>query len=283
MKKKQYARYQPEPIPDDTGSLIETITRFWVTIAVIAVIVYASALVISRTDGFRGIVRQRIETMTGLTLSIDRIYASPALDLVMEGIKEANATNHVPVVDIERAELYWRVIPMFRGSGWPFSRLHIRGCNLRFTPGPEGTWTPLPKIQQAVLPWIGLAPRETADDPEMHVTEYLRRVKARVELENVRLAWLGATDDAPLAATVEGLFFSCQPVRPMSQDVLWCTMKIARAETSGYEWVRNLDLEWIRQFDQDVVLRLSGETTRIPETYPPAVPKKPSIQTYVEP
>lgn len=258
-KKKLKARLPDDPRPVGRTSLIETITRFWVTLAIIAVILYGALLVISRTEGFSSLVRQRLETLAGIPVSIERVHASLSLDLVVEGLQGgANLTNQVPEISIGRAEMYWNIIPLIRGRGWPFRDLKVTDCTIRFAQGTDGEWKPLTFLHRAIAPWVEIED-ESGSGPSTAAIEYLRSVRAHVDVSGVNIYWLGVNDESPPRAVIRGLNFRAEPVRPMSQDVLWCRMQIERSEIEGIDRINKLDMEWIRLSDQDVVLRLAHE------------------------
>lgn len=255
-KKKLSARMTDEPRPVDGTSLIETITRFWVTIVVILIILYAALLMISRTDGFSGLLRQRLENLSGIPISVERVHANLSMDLVVEGLRGGHdLSNRFASITIGRAEMYWNIMPLIRGSGWPFRELKVNDCDIRFSQDKEGTWQPLTFLHQAIAPWVEIED-EAGSEPNTAAIEYLRSVRAKIDVSNVNITWLGATDESVPRATIKGLNFRTEPVRPMGQDVLWCKMQIARSETEGIDRINQLDIEWIRQSDQDVVLRM---------------------------
>jgi len=257
-KRKQSARLPDEPRPVDGTSLIETITRFWVTIVIILVILYAALLMISRTAGFSGLLRQRLENLSGIPISVERVHANFSMDLVVEGLRGGhNLTNGYASIIIGRAEMYWNIMPLIRGSGWPFRELKVNDCAIRFSQDKEGKWQPLNFLHQAIAPWVEIED-EAGSEPNTAAIEYLRSVRAKIDVSNVNITWLGATDESVPRATIKGLSFRTEPVRPMGRDVLWCQMQIERSETEGIDRINQLDIEWIRQSDQDVVLRMGG-------------------------
>jgi len=245
-----------DPQAAPKSSLVETITRFWVTLVIILIILYVAILMISRTDGFRGVVRQRLEMLSGMNLSVDRVYAKPRLDLVVEGLREAtNAAHAVSSFEINRIEFAWRWVPLIRGEGWPFRRLHIQDGQMMFTQKPDKSWTPLPRLHPLVATWLDIpAALENADE-KLLATEWLRTMKADISLKNINLIWLSPVEEEPPLVLIEGLHLKTSPMRPFREPVMWFEMTVERAANLGVVWARNLHMEWIRLSDQDVVLR----------------------------
>lgn len=259
MKKKHSSRIGPEPRAVEPNSLVESITRFWLTLFIISVILYVSALVISRTAGFRDLVRQQLEMKSGVPLKVEKMHASFGLDLILEGIQEAAVTNRQPGLLIKKAELHWRLLPLIGGKGWPFKRLKLVDPVLRFTQSTDGNWTPLPQLNDVLAPWVEIATTNTAESGNViHLTDYLRNERAKLEITNLRLVWQSSDENASLLALIEGLDIETAAVRPFSDDFMWFKMNIRRGERNGVEWANGVSLEWIRMPDQDVILKLTG-------------------------
>ena len=260
-RKKLSANASLEPQAAPHSSLTETITRFWVTLFIIGAILYVAALMISRTDGFRSVVRQRLEAFTGLSLQIDRVYAKPGLDLVMEGMRES-VTNQtaIPNFEIKQLELSWRTLPLVRGKGWPFHRLHMADGRVQFTQKKDGGWHPFPPFHAMIAPWLEI-PSIPADKLTAGaITEWMRQEKMNLSLQNISLVWHSSVADEPPVILIEGLHLKTMPVRPFDQPVMWFDMQIARAANHGVVWARGLHMEWIRLADQDVVLRYQQQS-----------------------
>jgi len=214
---------------------------------------------ISRTDGFKGIVRQQLEVITGIPVAIDQVGADPAFNLVILGVTEAAATNRPSRFTIGKAELKWRMQSLFRDGGWPFRYLMIKDCTVQFAKDKAGQWSPAPALASAFAPWVETGvefdARSTAGS---HITEFLRQNKARLDARNVNAAWFASpTNDLPLFS-VSGLDLSTDPVQPLDGNVLWCTMTVQHVGSGESTLLRDLSIEWIRQADQDVVLRVTG-------------------------
>jgi len=262
MKKKKLSAWvRPEPKTVEANSLIETITRFWVTIFIIAAILYLAIMVISRTEGFRDLVRQRLEIMSGMTLEVEQVRATLNLNLILEGVKEKPAeTNRLSGLTVQRADLHWRLLPLIRGEGWPFKRLKMENVELRFTQARDGTWSPLSSLNDALAPWVEIATTNTTETGNvLHITDYLREEKAEVEITNLRIAWMGPEEATPPLALVEGLNFQSAAIRPFNENLMWFIMKIQHGERNQVVWANGVNIEWIRMPDQDVILKLTGD------------------------
>ncbi|HMP90330.1 MAG TPA: hypothetical protein PJ991_09005 [Kiritimatiellia bacterium] len=257
-RKRDFRQETSEPHVAPKVSFLESITRFWVTIFIIAIILYVAALLISRTDGFRGIVRQRLEMLSGMNLSIGRVHATPGLDLVLEDIRES-VTNDVTVgrLQIKRVELMWRLAPLIRGTGWPLTYLHVENGHVLFAQKSDGTWTPWPDFHTMVSPWLEIPGVLPSNEPS--TIDWMRREKVQVSLKDINLLWRSPLDGDPPAILIEGLDLKTSIVKPFSELVLWFDIKINRAAKGGVVWLRQFSMEWIRTADMDVVLRYNQQ------------------------
>lgn len=242
----------------ESGRWLESITRFWITMVIIAAILYFAAYAISRSDGFRDIVQQRLSELAGTPLSIREARADAMMNLVLEGINDsANHTNQLPGIEIAYAKLKWRWIPLLTGTGWPFKQLHVRDGTIRFTQATDGTWSPLPELESRLSPWMEV-PGTPTNVLLTSITESMRLVGVDVSLENVNAVWRTGFPDEPPVARVEGVHLKTAPLKPFDDPVIWFAMKIGRAESGEVEWLSNIELSWIRLPDTDAVLQQSG-------------------------
>jgi hypothetical protein len=232
------------------GSFVQSVTRFWLTLAVISMIVYATLLVVGRTAGFRDLIRNRLEMIAGMPLSVQACRLSATLKLHVEGVREAKVDE--PSLEIHDATMRLRLLAVLRGRDWPFRAIEVRGARLRFTRGPDGNWTPLPQLAGALVPWMQAEGQAVNAVP---VVAWMRASGTQFSLKNVALIWREGDDAIPDNA-VEGLALDARRVRPFDEDVWWSRLRIQSARAGGEEWLRDLELEWLRLDDEDIVLKV---------------------------
>ena len=258
MKKRVTSRRPPEPPDHESGGWLESLTRFWVTIVIIGAILYLAVYAISRSDGFRDIVQQRLSELSEIPLSIRAARVDAKMNLILEGVNDAAArTNQLPGIDISYAKLKWRLLPLISGKGWPFNHLHLRDATFRFTPVTNGVWAPLPELEKRLAPWVEV-PGTPTNQPVESITESMRLAGVNVTLENITVIWSTGLPDEPPLARIDGVYVKSASLRPFGDPVSWFDMKIARAESGEVEWMTQVDLAWIRMAEADVVLRQSG-------------------------
>jgi len=258
MKKRVMSRRPTEEREPESGRWLESITRFWVTIVIIGAILYFAAYAISRSDGFRDIVQQRLSELAGTPLAIREARADMSMNLVLEGINDsANHTNQLPGIDIAYAELKWRWIPLLTGNGWPFKHLHVRDGTFRFIQSADGTWSPLPELESRLAPWMEV-PGTPTNQPMESITESMRLAGVDVSFENVSVMWRTGFPDEPPLAHVEGVHLKTAPLKPFGEPVIWFEMKIGRAKSGEVEWLADVELSWIRTSETDAILQQTG-------------------------
>jgi hypothetical protein len=252
----------PQVVEPGAGSWTERVTRFWVTLLILAVILYVAVLVMGRTAGFRDIVRERLEKRLGLPLTVQGSTFSLGLDLSLVGVSERGMTNRLPALVVDRATLHWRWPDVLRGRNWPLRALTVQGAALRFRRTPEGGWSPLPDVQAMLAPWtegavaVEGAPPEAA--PEPGLTEWLRARRWAVDVSGGTVSWDTGEGDVAPAVWVHDIDFSAAPTEPFGESALWLRLRINQAERDGASWLDRLAVDWIRLADHDVVLRVDG-------------------------
>ncbi len=251
--KKQTDARPPELHMAGGASLVQTITRFWLTLFFVLLVVYATVMVIGRLAGFRDLVRQRLELLTGVALTIDEVRLTPGLNLRVKDIVEVT-TNDLPALRVGEAVVDWKLSGLLRGTAWPFRSLKLRDAEVRFRMAAGGTWMPLPDLAGALLPWVSAGHRHD----ESNISEWMRVNHMRMSVRGGLMAWLpDGTNDLP-HTIIEGIDFDAASVRPFGDPVGWFNLRIKRAQTGDEAWLRDLELEWLRASDQDVVIRVSS-------------------------
>lgn len=257
MKNNPYPRTREEPPEPDDGSLLESVTRFWVTTVILILIVYVTVVMISRTDGFRDLVRQELSERVGFTVKIGASRLSPGLSIQLEDIRGFLRTNEPPVVQIAAATLNVRWIPLLRGDLWPVEQLALQAPDFRFVATTNRGWQPLPWIHAALGPSLRL-PGAESQALAAGVTEWMRAQSVDLAITDGRLRWDAAAADEPPVAVLEGVDLVTRSIRPENEPLQWFSLHVDRAETEEVEWMRDAQTTWIRMPDRDVVVATNG-------------------------
>jgi len=253
-RKNNPPTHEPERV--EHGSVMQAITRFWVTLFILAAIIYVTLLVVGRSAGFKDLVQNGLEPFFGMPVLIDRVHVRPDLKLAIEGLRDEKSR-----VRIDQAQARVGLIALVRRSNWPFRSLNVDGASLQFFPAADGRWQPLPDLADALLPWMSA---DTNRLNQSSIPEWLRLSGARLALSNVSLRWMA--DETNTLNTVEGLSLKTATVRPFDEDIFWAVLKISSARAGGTAWLRDLEVEWLRMPGQDVVLRIAQSSAEQPLT-----------------
>ncbi len=256
MSRKLKSESAPEL---DRGSIVESITRFWLTALIIAGILYAAILMISRSDGFRDIVQQRLGMLAGMNVTVGKAWADPLLNLEIQQVDARISTNQaLPNLRIGHASLNWRWMALLRGAGWPFDKLEAENVDIRFVMSTNNVWQPFPALHDMLAPWVKLTGSESSST-NMPATETMRDLGVKLSISNGSIRWVSAEPDEPPLALVEGIEFLSDSIQPLNKELMWFDMSIRRAETGEIEWLSGYSLEWIRTSEKDIPVKQSGQ------------------------
>jgi hypothetical protein len=249
-RKKLQTRMQPErALPK--GSMLQSITRLWVTIIFLALVIYGTLIVVGRSAGFRELVQGWLEPVIGMPVTIESMRITPKLKLEIKGLRDESSR-----LEIQKTSASLRAGTFFKKSRWPFRALEINDARLRFFPAPDGSWMPLPELAGALLPWME---RESGGGNGGEITEWMRTSGTTLKLQNVTLLWMA--DEEVIEHAVQGVFLETATVRPFGEDVLWSRLRIQSAHSQGEAWLRDVDIEWLRMPGQDVVLKVNQKVS----------------------
>lgn len=267
MKRRRKGRPDPAEIRSvDRDSALETIARFWLILFIVCIILYIAALVIGRTQGFRHLVAERLGTLLGCPVTIEKVVIDLFLNLQISELRE----NHVdPSFTMGHAEIKWRWSALFRRDDWAFSDLVLHDTRLKFSPDEKGTWQPLPQLASALAPWVGLSDFSISSPVnKMALTEWLRIKMVKLKVHNLNAVWfMNQGDEAPFTY-FDGVTLECYPVKPFDENALWLRMQVRSARIGEESWPQGLAMEWIRLGGQDIILSISSNDTVKPVAIP---------------
>lgn len=265
-----------QPVVAGHSSILQSISRFWLSMLVILVLLYAALLAIGRTDGFRNLVEQKIENMSGMGIMIDKAHIGFDLHVRLQNIRGMSPATNV-VVALEVAKLVVRPVflELLREDPWPVRSLVADRAIVRFYRDGE-TWQPMPALANALAPWMNAggtnAPERSA---EAIILDALLRKDVRISLTGARVMFMDGYDGEVPVALADGINFDTVNLQPFEERVLWSRIMIKTLQNNGTEWMSDLELEWIRQKDQDVILRIQ----KAPGAEATALPPAPSAES----
>lgn len=157
-----------------------TLGRLLLTLLAIAAIVYAAALTISRTDGFREIVKEQISEKIGMPTAIESAAIDRRLQLVLEGISlSPRAGEDTPAgVEIAKATISFRPLSLLRVKA-----IRLQGPEFVFVTDRSANIRPRQMAPLSVA--VGDILQSLADKPDRESSVRTERPEIRERLDAV--------------------------------------------------------------------------------------------------
>ncbi len=136
-------RYRNVGNKSHEGRVRNFIIRFVRTSAVLLLIFYAAILLISRTDGFRHLVEDRISARTNSELHLGGVQINPRFEMLIHDIRMAGAPDDIAAdfqIDSVRTSLSFHRL-FSSGNSFPVL-VEISGADLIFSRDENGGWLP---------------------------------------------------------------------------------------------------------------------------------------------
>jgi len=139
--------------PQRPGPLTIIRRTFW-TVVVLAVILYATALAVSRTRGFRAYLTEQLSAAVGVPLTAEAARANWNLDLTITGVDtlDEEEERRREGIWIDEAHVTWSLAGWLRPGERALTGVELQGCTISFVPAPEGGW--LPKGLSTLASWV---------------------------------------------------------------------------------------------------------------------------------
>ena len=153
----------------------------------ILLVLYIGAQGISRTDGVRNAVADKISNGTRLPVTLESCGATPLLGLKLKGLM-------IPGVEVPEVELSFNWFS-FLSKDSPFvKQLELRNAKVRFKRIPEsGNWQPLVLngVARRLGAVVGLNPTEEQKDDNLPVfPPYAINAKTQLRVHGAKVSWL---------------------------------------------------------------------------------------------
>jgi hypothetical protein len=205
-----------------------------VTLLAVVAILLCTCFFAARTDSFRQMVENYIETRTGMEVGVERTRIGWPYSLVIEGIvSDAKKGEELAGINIKELRV---------GLGVPMLKVIARGCTISLMGVEDGTWRPL------FLSRLG-AVREVEQISAL--TESFRK-KAALKIELSTIIWFDSGGSRILR--VEGLNFSISPtVLENGRRLSHCCMSAYDVIHEDGERVYDFQREWFITEDNRVI------------------------------
>lgn len=227
--------------------------RRLITAALVFLILYIGVQVISRTDGVRKAVADKISNGTRLPVSLDKCGATPLLGLRLKGLV-------IPGVELPDVKMSFNWFSFFSKNKPFIQKLMLTEAEVRFRRIPKsGKWEPLvlDGIGSRLGAVVGLNPIQAEDDPTRLVfPPYAVNEHTLLRLKRAKVAWLDEKS-RELAYILDGDFgvressftgrkavqtiVECGQIRLASGQVL-DDFRLEAFRIEGSSWVTVLDM-----------------------------------------
>ena len=180
-KKKQAAK---------TGAGKGPLKRHLFTAGIVLFILYIGVHILSRTEGARSAVADKLSNGTRQLITLDSCGTTPLMGLRLEGLSFYGV--EIPEAEVSFNWLY------FLSKEKPFvKRLHIRGLDVEFRRAPDGVhWEPmvLHGIGSRVGEVLGIITPETTDDDALpKFPSHVINRKTLLQLDRAGMVWRDET------------------------------------------------------------------------------------------
>ena len=246
-----------EEEPRGPGCLV-TALRFFNTVLVVAFIAYVAAFAAARTDGFKGLVKERLEDQLGLKVSIGKVASDWRGNLTLSAV-DARTTNESSRqgARMETIGVDWDLAASFRGSGPRIARITCDGGSIVLER--EGSaWVPanLAGFGDWVAAWLKVPVGNPSNVEAAVVAADSAWAGTSVLVSNVDVAWV--TSGTGVLAEVRGLAVESMPLATPKRYLRHFSLAALYAEGPGMQ-VRNADIEWIDTGATNVILSFREE------------------------
>lgn len=164
-----------------------TLKRRAITAGLIVLLLYIGIQVISRTEGVRKAVADKISNGTRLPVSIEKCGATPLLGFRLKGLT-------FPGVEMPDVDLAFNWFSVFSKDKPFVKKLRLRDAEIRFRRIPEtGKWEPLVLhgVARRLGAVMGLNPENVPDEDDHPVfPPYAINEQTRLQLRKAKVSWL---------------------------------------------------------------------------------------------
>jgi hypothetical protein len=247
------ARKKVEESEPSGPGLVVSIWRLFNTLLIIAILLYVAALVAIRTDGVKGLVREKIEERIGLKVAIAALKSDAAFNLVLSTVTGVTTNEQSQAgFEFRDVRLNWDMSATLARRSLCLKSLECNGGTVTFErSGPD--WNPedLAGAGDWVASWLGLpiastssvAPGVMSTDSEWAATSLI--------VSNMDIRWLSAP--ATTVGEVRSLGVASFPLATPGRYLRHFRLSALYAE-AGSNQVRGAAIEWIDAGDTNMVL-----------------------------
>ncbi len=239
-----------------------------ITASLVLLILYIGAHILSRTEGVRALVADKVSNGTGLPVSLKQCGMTPLLGMRLKGLL-------IQGTEMPDAKLSFNWFS-FLSKNKPFvRRISLKDAEVRFRRVPtSGNWEPLVLngIGCRLGAVMGLNPLQREDDGSLPVfPPYAINSKTQLKLRNTKVMWLD--DKGNELASIEKADFSVKMERLGKRKVIQAIAECKQITLASRRVLDDFRLEaiGIEGSDWITVLEMSDQGGEYPQFATPTL------------
>ena len=274
-RRRKWEEEEAPPVRPGLGARLRYI--FLIALSLL-LILYGAGQVMARTEGFRDLVGQRLESLLGMPVKIEDSRVNWRFDLtLMNLVTEGTKRPDSPGLRARRIHLAWSFQSWWR-KGVGLRAVELDHCTIVFKLQEDGDWAPreFRALGDLMGPWLefDLKPKaDVAADPavktqhsepaapvfaEAHTwSDRLKTSGIRFALTDSRVVWWD--DGSVPRASVDGVGLWLTPAQVPGRVLQHLKLNVDQAQAQTGSQVRKLRVEVLDAGTQKFVLGLEAE------------------------
>jgi hypothetical protein len=251
--------------------VLTRLARVIETLAIVLAIAYVAFLLMSRTEGFRGLVADQLQEVVGLPISIAGSRARPDFDIVLEGLAtEGDGRKNRPSVRAQRVVIEWSPLDVLRNRRLAPRALLIDDAEVTFATTVSGQWAPaaMAPLSEKIASWLGVdlkTPGKALDragppagaDSDRGAGREPVWSRCRLQVRRAAMSWWA--DEQNEVAGIAGLSADVTPMRVPGRRLTHFLLMLDHAASTNGFGIQDVRIELIDAGDQQVVLSFQGD------------------------
>lgn len=242
--------------------------RRLIAAGLVLLILYIGAHLISRTEGVRALVADKISNGTGLPVSLKKCGMTPLLGLRLKGLLIQGAE----LPDVKLSFNWFSFLPKDK----PFvKKIRLKDAEIRFRRIPEtGNWEPLVMhgVGSRLGAVVGLNPLQAGTDESLPIfPPYAINSKTLLQLEDTKIMWIDEKGNE--LASIENADFRVKVERLIKRKVVQAIVKCDQITLASRRVLDDFRLEAIHVEGSDwiTVLEMSDSGGEYPQFATPTL------------
>ena len=265
----------PPPPEPHRGGLFSGLSGFVTTLAIVAAILYVSVVALSRTDGFRGLVSDALESSLGRPVKLSSAWVDLSLNLHLGELSTIETNSPHPAITAKGVVVDLSPLASLGSLSWSPAAIAAESCDVNFVMGPDGRWVdhPLSDLGGRVAGWLNVrVPKSAAKGggvstnsvPEVSAVPDWAERPMRISLRNGSVRWWTATQEV---ARLDGIRFDVTPLTVPSRKMRHYAVDVQEVSGADGFLMRGVSVEMLDAGDQQIVMKMEGAHAAGPKPF----------------